>query len=481
VGDAVVADTMAALSGDESCFPPTAKEGHVAVKISVVGAGYLGVVHAACMARQGHDVVTVDRDLGKVDLLKRGVAPFFEPGLSELLDEVIPTGRLRFTSEFVDVADADVHFVCVGTPQSQTSGAADTRYVFDAARSLAPHLKPGAIIVGKSTVPVGTAAAMRATMQSHAGPGVHVRLVWNPEFLREGFAIQDTLTPDRFVYGVDGPFASADVQVLDQVYAQALATGTPRLVMDYPTAEMVKTAANAFLATKISFINAMAEICEVVGADVTALAEAIGHDERIGRKFLGAGVGFGGGCLPKDIRAFVARADELGVGHALDFLREVDAINLRRRDRVVALAERACGGSLDGARVALLGAAFKPNSDDVRDSPALAVAAAIHRAEAQVTVYDPKAMANAKQYYPQLNYCDSLLDACAGADVVLVLTEWAEFRRMDPRELGAIVRQRQVIDGRNALDAHRWAANGWDYQALGQPARSAEVEYAPVG
>ena len=394
--------------------------------ISVIGTGYLGAVHAASMADLGHTVVGVDADRAKVAALNAGTAPLFEPGLDELLARVLPTGRLRFTTDFSQVADAQVHFVCVGTPQMAGENAADTSFVYAAVEALAPHVRDGALVVGKSTVPVGTAAKLLATLQARVPAGVTPRLAWNPEFLREGFAIEDTVAPDRFVYGVlgypDSEAAQADVALLDQVYAVPLATGTPRLVMDYATAELVKVAANAFLATKISFINAMSEVCEAAGGDVVALAAAMGHDDRIGAKFLGAGVGFGGGCLPKDIRAFMARAGELGADQALTFLREVDQINLRRRARMVDLARAECGGTLVDKRVAVLGAAFKPNSDDVRDSPALDVAQAVRAAGGQVTVHDPKAVPNTRRTRPDLDYADTVEEAVTDADVVLHLT-----------------------------------------------------------
>lgn len=437
--------------------------------ISVIGTGYLGAVHAACMADLGHTVVGVDTDPAKVEALSAGRAPLFEPNLDELLERAMATGRLSFTTDIAAAAGAQVHFVCVGTPQKPGEYAADTRFVWAAVEALAPHLAPGSLVVGKSTVPVGTAAALLARLGDLAPAGVEPRLAWNPEFLREGFAIEDTVAPDRFVYGVHGDSAEQDVALLDHVYAVPLAGGTPRLVMDYATAELVKVAANAFLATKISFINAMSEVCEAAGADVVALAKAIGHDDRIGAKFLGAGVGFGGGCLPKDIRAFMARAGELGADQALTFLREVDHINLRRRARMVDLAREACGGTLIGKRVAVLGAAFKPNSDDVRDSPALDVAQAARAAGARVTVHDPKAMPNAARTRPELDYADSVEDACAGADVVLHLTEWQAYRDLDPAELKRVVAAPVVIDGRNRLDPDRWRAAGWAYRALGRP------------
>ena len=441
----------------------------MSLRLSVIGTGYLGVVHAACMADLGHVVIALDSDAAKIGSLAAGRPPIFEPGLQELLVRALASGRLRFTTDYAELAGADVHFICVGTPQRRGENAADTSYVFSAARSLAPWLSSGALVVGKSTVPVGTAARLREQLQTGAPEGVQARLTWNPEFLREGFAIRDTVAPDRFVYGVSGPHAEADVALLDAVYAAPLAAGTPRIVTDYPTAELVKVAANSFLATKISFINAMSEVCEAAGADVVQLADAIGHDARIGRKFLNAGIGFGGGCLPKDIRAFMARAGELGADQALTFLREVDAINLRRRSRLVDVAREQCGGTLIGKRVAVLGAAFKPDSDDIRDSPALDIAEAARIGGAVVTCFDPKAMNNALIVHPELLYADSVEEACAGADVVLHLTEWAQFRDIDPALLKSVVSVPSIVDGRNALDPIRWREAGWTYRALGRP------------
>src|SRR5215218_11145990 len=440
------------------------------LKLSVVGTGYLGAVHAACMADLGHDVVAVDVDADKIAALAAGRAPFFEPGLPELLERALATGRLRFTTDYTEVGDRDVHFVCVGTPQRKGENAADLTYVDAAFGELAKHLSGDTLVVGKSTVPVGTAARLQDMLRDVAPGGAGVVLAWNPEFLREGFAVKDTLHPDRLVYGVragaDGERATA---LLDQVYAATIANGTPRITTDYATAELVKAAANSFLATKISFINAMAEVCEAAGADVVALADAIGHDERIGRRFLGAGLGFGGGCLPKDIRAFMARAGELGADQALTFLREVDAINMRRRSRMVEIAREQLGGSFIGKRVAVLGAAFKPDSDDIRDSPALSVAAMIRLKGAHVTVHDPEAMANARRAWPELTYAESALDAVAQADVVLVLTEWRQYRELDPVAFGRIVAEKRMLDGRNALHGEAWAAAGWSYRAFGRP------------
>jgi UDPglucose 6-dehydrogenase len=387
--------------------------------------------------------------------------PFYEPGLPELLGKHVASGRLRFTASIADAADAEIHFVCVGTPQRPGEFAADLQYVDAAFTALADVAAPGSVAVGKSTVPVGTATRLATQLR-----GRGVELVWNPEFLREGFAVEDTLRPDRIVLGTESGEARA---ALERCYESILATGTPLVVTDFSTAELVKVAANSFLATKISFINAMAEICEVVGADVVQLATAIGHDERIGHKFLRAGLGFGGGCLPKDIRAFMARAGELGVDQAVAFLKNVDEINLRRRARMVDLARELCDGSLAGRRAGILGAAFKPESDDIRDSPALDVAFAIQKAGAAVWVYDPQAMANAKEDYPTLAYAASAMEACQDADVVLHLTEWSEFRQLKPDDLAAVVRTRNIIDGRNVLEPQEWRGAGWHFRALGRP------------
>ncbi|MFF1791910.1 UDP-glucose dehydrogenase family protein [Kitasatospora sp. NPDC058243] len=442
------------------------------LRISVIGTGYLGATHAAAMAEFGFEVLGLDIDPDKIATLTAGRVPMYEPGLSELLLKHVAghegsTGRLRFTSSVQEAAEfGDVHFVCVNTPQRKGEFAADMSYVDAAIDGLAPYLTRPVLVVGKSTVPVGSASRLAERLAALAPVGAGAELAWNPEFLREGFAVQDTLRPDRIVVGAHSERAE---RLLREVYAEPIAAGVPFLVTDYATAELVKAAANSFLATKISFINAMAEVCEAAGADVTLLSTALGHDERIGRKFLNSGLGFGGGCLPKDIRAFMARAGELGADQALTFLREVDSINMRRRSRMVELAREQCGGGFLGRRVAVLGAAFKPNSDDIRDSPALNVAAQIQLQGAQVTVYDPKAVDNARKMFPSLAYADSALEAAEGAHVVLHLTEWAEFRELDPAVLGAVVAERRLLDGRNVLDADAWRAAGWTYRALGRP------------
>lgn len=438
------------------------------LRVSVFGTGYLGATHAAGMAELGHDVVGVDVDAAKVATLARGEVPFFEPGLPELISKHVATGRLRFTTDAREAADADVHFIGVGTPQKKGEHAADLRYVDSVIEGLAPLLIKPTVILGKSTVPVGTAARLAARVRELAPAGDAVDLGWNPEFLREGFGVEDTLRPDRLVLGIDKGRPGRIEEVARLVYAEAIGRGTPFLVTDLATAELVKVSANAFLATKISFINAIAEVCDAAGADVMELADAIGYDERIGRKFLGAGLGFGGGCLPKDIRAFMARAGELGVNQALAFLNEVDAVNMRRRDHVVDLAARELGGTVVGRRVAVLGAAFKPNSDDVRDSPALDVAGRLHLMGADVTVYDPQAMKNAAAAWPTLRFTQGIVEAVNGAELVIVATEWREFRDADPVALAAIAASRVVIDGRNCLDAEAWLNAGWVYRGLGR-------------
>ncbi|MBA75526.1 MAG: UDP-glucose 6-dehydrogenase [Tistrella sp.] len=436
------------------------------MELSVIGCGYLGAVHAAAMASIGHEVVGIDVDQRKIDALSQGEAPFFEPGLPEILAEGVASGRLRFTTDMAAAKGAKVHFIGVGTPQQRDGYGADLTYVNAAIDGLVPYLSEGEIVAGKSTVPVGTAAELTPRVEA-AG----ATLVWNPEFLREGWAVQDTIDPDRLVVGVPSTDAgAAAVEVLKEVYAPPVEKGTPFIVTDLATAELVKVSANAFLATKISFINAMAEIAEVVGADVTQLADAIGHDARIGRKFLGAGIGFGGGCLPKDIRAFSARAEELGRGESIAFLRQIDEINMRRRDRAVQLVVDGLGGSVFKKNVTVLGAAFKPHSDDIRDSPALDVAVRLHGLGAWVTVTDPEAIANAQAKHPQLNYVEDRDEALRAADAVVVVTEWDEYRRqMSPEHVSTLTDGRVIVDGRNCLDAGAWRAAGWSYYGMGRP------------
>ena len=436
------------------------------MKISVIGCGYLGAVHAASMAELGHQVLGIDVDEAKVASLQRGVAPFHEPGFDDLL--VKNAQRLYFTTDMAAAADAKVHFIAVGTPQS-ADGSADMTYVNAAIEGLIPYLSPGDLVVGKSTVPVGTAQRLSESVVSSGAI-----LMWNPEFLREGFAVEDTLSPDRLVYGLpEGESGDAALAILDSVYELILAKQTPRLVMNFATAELVKVAANSFLATKISFINAMAEIAEVTGANVTELADAIGHDSRIGRRFLNAGIGFGGGCLPKDIRGFVARAEELGVGQSLDFLRSVDAINLRRRARVVDVVIEELG-ALAGKKIAVWGLAFKPDSDDIRDSPALDIVENLARAGAHVIAADPQASGPARKRIEHAGLASSVTltddhhESARGVDAIVVATEWNVFCEADPTAIAPLVSNKLVIDGRNTLDSTAWKAAGFTYRGMGR-------------
>lgn len=466
------------------------------MKITVTGCGYLGAVHAASMAELGHDVLGIDVDTAKVERLNSGQAPFHEPGFDALLSRNVDAGRLRFTTDTAEAADYQVHFVAVGTPQAPGGHGADLSYVDAAFTGLLPHLSPHpdgpTLVIGKSTVPVGTAAAWAPRVAEH-----EAILVWNPEFLREGLAVQDTICPDRLVYGLpaEPSLAEQGRQVLDAVYHDLVGRQRiPRILADYATAELVKVAANSFLATKISFINAMAELCEATGGDVSILAEAIGHDERIGSTFLRAGAGFGGGCLPKDIRAFMARAEELGTGDALSFLREVDSINLRRRDRLVGMAAEMLGGDVADRRITVLGAAFKPDTDDMRESPALDIARRLARSGARVTIVDPQAgpvlagqlaesattgpdatgsaairVDPGKRAAARLEVADSTEAALRGAELTLLLTEWQEFRDLDPGATARLVARPAIVDGRNVLDPDRWRSAGWEFRSLGRP------------
>ncbi|KRE77270.1 UDP-glucose dehydrogenase family protein [Arthrobacter sp. Soil763] len=468
------------------------------MKISVIGCGYLGAVHAATLASMGHTVVGIDVDAAKVAHLDRGAAPFHEPGLDELLRDGRAGGRLSFTTNFADAAGAQLHFLCVGTPQSKTSNDADLSYLVAAIEALLPFLAPGAAVVGKSTVPVGTVDMLRGILADRPD----VLLGWNPEFLRQGTAVKDSLVPDRLVYGVPGGRASgapagknsgstpgggsgaeadgaAVTAVLDAAYAPLLAAGIPRLVCNFATAELIKSASNAYLATKLSFINAVAELCEASGADITELGEAMGLDPRIGGRYLHAGLGFGGGCLPKDIRSLRVQAAALGVDSVETWMATVDSINQGRRSRTVDAARQLCGGRLGGRRVTVLGAAFKPDTDDIRDSPALDVAAQLAAAGAHVTVTDPAAINNAWLRYPQLRFEACTEQALEGAELVLLLTEWDAYRTLSPTAAGDLVRRRVMLDARNAVDAAAWSAAGWTVHGPGRPSSPA-VPHAPA-
>ncbi|MEC5190245.1 MULTISPECIES: UDP-glucose dehydrogenase family protein [unclassified Arthrobacter] len=456
------------------------------MRISVIGCGYLGAVHAATLASMGHSVIGIDVDAAKVDQLGRGTAPFFEPGLDELLRAGVRTGRLGFSTDFVDAARAELHFLCVGTPQSKTSDDADLSHLLAAMEALRPHLAAGSAVVGKSTVPVGTVDMLSGVLSLRPD----VLLGWNPEFLRQGTAVKDSLVPDRLIYGVPGdgvPYdgvpddgvlaagpGAAITAVLDAAYAPLMAAGVPRLVCNFATAELIKSASNAYLATKLSFINAMAELCDATGADVHQLGVAMGLDPRIGGRYLHSGLGFGGGCLPKDIRSLRVQAAGLGVASVDRWMDVVDSINRDQRSRTVGLARDLCGGGLSGRRLTVLGAAFKPDTDDIRDSPALDVALQLASAGAQVTVTDPAAINNASLRYPQLRFEQSTSLALKGADLVLLLTEWDDYAALSPVDTGALVRHRRILDARNVLDAPSWESEGWTVRGLGRTAAASQ-------
>jgi UDPglucose 6-dehydrogenase len=476
-----------AYPGNQPLQPPariSPPSGAPRPRLTFLGTGYLGATYAICFAELGYEVMGVDVDAAKIAKLGGGEVPFHEPGLDELLHKNLASGRLRFSTDYAEAAAfGDVHFICVGTPQRADGMNADLTYVESAVTSLAPHLTRKALLVGKSTVPVGTAEWVEQLVERHAPEGVGVEVAWSPEFLQEGVAVEDVLRPNRVIFGVKSEWALGMLHAAHKGTFDLATTEdreVPIVITDFATAELVKVAANAFLATKISFINAMSEVCEAAGADVTQLARSIGYDPRIGNKFLRAGLGFGGACLPKDIRAFQARAQELGAGEALRFLHEVDLINERRRGRVLKLAADLLGQpfgpngpDFTGSRIAVLGATFKPNSDDVRDSPALAVVRKLVRAGAQVTVYDPEGMENAQRQQSDPVYAKSLTDAVSGADLVCVLTEWDEFRNADPGTLAALVATPRVIDARNCLDQQLWVRAGWAYRGMGRPTPTA--------
>ncbi len=466
--DARVTSKQSINGGGSACLPSKASGNLKGMKITVIGLGYLGATHAVVMAKLGHEVIGIEPDQSKVDELRAGRIPFFEPGLDEALTEVLAEGNLRFATAHDDESrEAELHFLCVGTPQVAGSKAANTDYLFSAVTELAPYLHADAVIAGKSTVPVGTAAALTAHLSAELakhGKDFAPHLAWNPEFLREGNALQDSIAPDRIVLGVTDQRSE---DALREVYQSITDAGTPLLVADIPTAELVKVAANAFLATKISFINAIAEVAEASGADAVKLAEAIGYDDRIGKKFLRNGIGFGGGCLPKDIRGFIARADELGVESIGNFLGAVDQINLGRRERVVELAKRELG-DLTGKAITVLGAAFKPDTDDIRDSPAIDIALKLTEAGASVLVHDPISLPGVRVHYPALTTEDDLMTALTGAELVILATEWKQYRELDPAVVGQLVTNKTVIDGRNYLELDRYKSAGWRTIALGR-------------
>ncbi len=438
------------------------------MNISVIGCGYLGAVHAATLASLGHNVTGIDTDPARVGQLASGTVPFHEPGLAPLLTAGLREGTLRFTSDIAEAAGSDVHFICVGTPQEKTTQRADLGFVTSALEALRGHLRPGSTVVGKSTVPAGTSAVLEHLME-----GTGATLAWNPEFLRQGTAVQDSLQPDRLVYGVpEGKAGARVVRVLDEVYAPLLDAGVPRIVTGLTTAELAKSAANAFLALKISYLNGIAGLCDSVGGDIADLSQVLGLDPRIGSRYLKSGAGFGGGCLPKDLRSLRTQALDAGAGQLADLLGVVDTLNVDARDRIHAAAERMCGGDLTGRRITVLGAAFKPDTDDIRDSPSIDIALQLASSGAEVTVTDPKATAGAWLHYPQLRFEADTKTALRGAELTLLLTEWKEYLSLEPEQVSRLVARDAVLDGRNALDPSRWRSAGWEYRGVGRGQRT---------
>lgn len=433
------------------------------MQITVVGMGYLGVTHAVTMSKLGHQVLGIENNLDRISALENGVLPFYEPGLEIALRDELLSGRLSFAKTHdLRTNEASVHFICVGTPQKEDSLGADTRQVFTAVRELSQWLKPKCVVVGKSTVPLGTAKAIRTLLEESSSP--EVRVAWNPEFLREGSALEDSLKPDRIVVGA---WDSDTFAILREVYGPLIEKQVPFLEMDVDTAELVKASANAYLATKISFINAMAEIAEVSGADVGGLALALGFDKRIGNEFLEPGIGYGGGCLPKDLRSLIATAEELGAEQSIQMLKAVDSVNRRRRQRVVDMARQILG-DVEGKKLAVLGVSFKPDTDDSRESPSLEVAFRLQNLGMEVVVHDPKALNQLRAKRTNIYYESDLEDALSGADLIFLGTQWQEYLDLDPFRVRELTCGREVIDGRNFLNRELWSKAGFRVHSLGK-------------
>ncbi|WP_018545426.1 UDP-glucose dehydrogenase family protein [Streptomyces sp. LaPpAH-108] len=438
------------------------------MRVSVIGCGHLGIPHAAAMAELGHEVIGVDVDQAKVDRLNAGECPIYETGLPELLTRHTASGRLRFTTDISEAAGfAELHFLGVGTPIDADGRSYDTAQVFGAIRRLAPHLGRPCAIVGKSTVSVGTTAQVTALAQRLAPAGKGVEVVWNPEFLREGHAVEDTLRPDRLIAGVT---TAEGEKAIRAVYAGIIDAGVPIFITDPQTAELAKGAANTYLGLKISYINAVADMCEAAGGDVAQIVDILGIDPRIGSGGMRPGIGYGGGCLPKDVRAFTASARALGADAAASLLRAAEVINEQRTDVALGLVTRALGERpVSGARITVWGAAFKPGTNDVRESPALALAQALQQAGGIVTVHDPQAVPTAMVRNPELEYTDDLAGSLDGADLVVLATEWAEYRQADPRTLACRPANPLLVDCRTTLDPEPWRTAGWTVHQLGRP------------
>lgn len=433
------------------------------MRIAMIGTGYVGLVSAACFSQFGHEVICVDKDQKKIDILRDGQMPIYEPGLDQLVINNVSQGRLKFTTDIKRaIQDVDVVYIAVGTPSRRGDGFADLSYVFAAVEEVAALLERYTIIALKSTVPVGTAEKVRDTIK-RVNPRIDFDVVSNPEFLREGSAIEDFIRPDRIVIGTTSPKAA---EMMRQLYAPLFINETPILETSLQSAELIKYAANAFLATKISFINEIANLCEATGANVQEVARGIGLDKRIGDKFLHAGPGYGGSCFPKDTRALIQSAKEAGVA-----LRIVDAVTTVNDDRKLHMADKiiaACGGDVKGKAIAILGVTFKPNTDDMREAPSLDIIPVLQQQGAKVSVFDPQAHLEARSMLQDINWASDAYDCAQGADCLVILTEWNEFRALDMSRIKQIVRVPLIVDLRNIYKPKEMSAQGFDYFSIGR-------------
>ena len=432
------------------------------MRVTMIGAGYVGLVSGACFADFGHQVTCIDKDAAKIAALNRGEIPIFEPGLAELVESNVRQGRLEFAAETSRVGEADAVFIAVGTPSRRGDGHADLSFVYQAVREIAPLLSGAAVVITKSTVPVGTGDEIENILREKR-PDADIQVVSNPEFLREGAAIQDFKHPDRIVVGSDDDRAR---QVLAEIYRPLYLNAPPIIYVSRRTAELIKYASNAFLATKITFINEMADLCEQVGADVQEVARGMGLDNRIGPKFLHAGPGFGGSCFPKDTSALIKTAHDHGV--PLRLVETVSAINEQRKRAMARKVVQALGGSVRGKTIAVLGLTFKPNTDDTRDSPSIPLITALHDLGATVRGYDPAGMEQAKPHLPDVHYCHSAYSAAEGADAVVIATEWAQFRALDLSRLKRLMTQPVIVDLRNIYRADEMRRAAFRYFPIGR-------------
>jgi UDPglucose 6-dehydrogenase len=437
------------------------------MRIAMIGTGYVGLVSGACFAEFGVEVTCVDKDEAKIESLKQGQIPIFEPGLEQLVENSVKAGRLSFTTELKNaVAEADGVFIAVGTPSRRGDGHADLTYVYAAAKEIAQALRGYTVVVTKSTVPVGTGKEV-ARIIRETRPDAEFDVVSNPEFLREGSAINDFMRPDRVVIGTNAERAR---EVMRQLYRPLYLIETPMVLTSVETSELIKYAANTFLATKITFINEIADLCEALNCDVHDVARGIGLDGRIGRKFLHPGPGYGGSCFPKDTLALVRTAQE--AASPLRIVETVVEVNDRRKRRMADKIIEACGGSVAGKTIAVLGLTFKPNTDDMRDSPSLVIVPALQQAGATVRAYDPEGMEEAKRLLTDVVWCDTAYEGMGGADALVILTEWNQFRALDLARVKRLLRQPVLVDLRNIYEPADMIAAGFAYTSIGRAARA---------